>query len=167
MSSGGGIIGLDPERRTDEAEFLLGTVGWTDDGKAWRYVQANGALRANNCALIKVHQAEPLTLTNDNQINGPAGILRRRAFADEEYGFLQIYGESLAEVNGAVAVNGVPIPTAEGGRITDGGTEATGLLGIYFHTVIADNAVGALVYFLAVDEFRRGVSARSIGQRKA
>ena len=114
-------LGIDPDKRTDDAEFAVGAKGYTDDGRGWVYVKADGAIRANNMAVIdEDFKAKPIT-TSIDQPGIPCGQ-STEAFADDDYGWMGRDGKFRAEVNGAVAAGGVAGATSETGRITDAGT---------------------------------------------
>ena len=137
------ILGIDPTRVTEDAEFVLGAVGFNDDGKGWKYVQAAGGIAINRVSRIDEDgQAAELSTSNDDP-GIPLGVAQT-AFADNEYGWLQIFGNARVFVNGAVAAGEKPVATAEAGSITDGTAEPI-LQGIYFPDAIADNGTGDVV----------------------
>ena len=84
------ITGLDPDRRTDEAEFELGTLGFSEGGKGYLYVQANGSMAINLTAQIGAgYQA----IVSTTETPGSAlALVGKTAFSDEEYGWVQVYG---------------------------------------------------------------------------
>lgn len=150
------IMGIDPTVTHTTPQFDLGQIGWniTSDGaKAYTYVQANGAITAAGyvCDFGNDHQAAMCTTTTTAPGTGAGkqvGVAAV-AFADNDYGWLQVYGKAAAvrvsascaaytnlnstatagqldddATAGAEVIDGIVIDTAEGGAA---GTEA-GLL---------------------------------------
>ena len=141
------ITGLNPDRRTDAAEFALGGLGFiaTEEGaKGYIYVQASGAITANNAAQIEAgFQAD--MVDSAGQTEGSAIGIASTAFADDEYGWLQVFG--LAEGRaGASTTAGASLQldaTADG-RLIPATVDTPQILGLICVDVLADNGVGTV-----------------------
>ena len=127
-------------------KFAVGTIGATIDSdgtKVWEYVQAEEAITAPATVVInKDGQAHGLTTARDIP-SRRLGQAPETDFADNEYGWVQRYGKSIIEVDGAVDVDATAgvIATDEAGHITHGATNPQ-LFGIQIVEDIADDATG-------------------------
>lgn len=114
-------IGANATRTTTTAEFSVGTRAFGKDGSEWVYVQANGAIVAADVVLVDEDwQADQIDTTNSasnrGQRVGVAGI----AFADNEYGWIQVGGVCDAiNVATSCAASAVLNSTATAGRVDD------------------------------------------------
>ena len=142
------IAGLDPTRRTDNAEFDLGNIGFNsspDGSKGYIYIQAAGTIGANHAVTwTRVFQCAELDTGNDHP-GAPVGVVTD-AFADDEYGWVQLYGPASVET-AAVGANGVPGATGTDGRIDDTGTpEILGLWITAAQTTVGGNTAVMLTW---------------------
>lgn len=82
VANTGGVIGAGDEgRRTTDQEFALGTTIIGDDGYAWVYVQANGAIAAS--------QTDVSVNSSFQASDGLGAYVNTTAFADNEYGWVR------------------------------------------------------------------------------
>jgi hypothetical protein len=107
---------------TADRQFALGDCAYGSDGSAWVYVQANGAITGDGyvCTIDEDWQAYMLTTSNDAEgdILGVADV----AFADNDYGWLQIKGVCGVLVAANCAANTRINATATAGQLDDDGT---------------------------------------------
>lgn len=104
-------------------EFELGTRMKSGDGKEYVFVQANGAITANDvCLLDESFQADQIDTTNSASAFGQAVGVAPATFADNDYGWMQVYGACTVNVATSAAVNTALNSTATAGRIDDDAT---------------------------------------------
>lgn len=80
-TAAGTIGAVDDDRRTETAEFALGTTLIGNDGFAYVYVQANGAIAADQID-VSVNSAFQAS-------DGLGTYQNSAAFADNEFGFVK------------------------------------------------------------------------------
>lgn len=123
------ILGLDISRAyssSDVPAFELGQIAWADDGKAYQFAHANGALAVGLVVVLdETGEATPLTTTTSAPAAGaglPVGVVVT-ALADNEYGWIQVFGP-VAAINVATscAVHTRVNSTASSGRVDDDAT---------------------------------------------
>lgn len=120
------ILGLDVSKAYTSEDFELGTIGWDNDGKAYQFAKANGALAVGDVVGIdETGDASPVTTTTSAPGAGqglPAGVVVT-ALADNEYGWVQRQGVVAAiNVATSAAVHTNLNSTATAGRIDDDAT---------------------------------------------
>lgn len=149
-------IGLDvlntlTSAQLDEGKgFALGDRSQNADGKEYVYVQANGAITGAGYVVVidETYQAAMLSTSNDarGDLVGVAPV----AFADDDYGWIQVKGPCVIRVAASAAANARLNTTATAGQIDDDGTStAFSLEGIYLTTAnggAAATAAGILNY---------------------
>jgi len=118
-----GRIGANPELRTTSADFALLDKHTDEDGRVWLYVQADGVIVVNAaCVITEAGQAAEASLTTTATARGDAVGIATAAFADDEYGWLCVYGtgtDVLVLVAASAAAN-VPLnSTATDGTLDD------------------------------------------------
>lgn len=121
------IAGIDPDRRTTEAEFNLLQVGFSASGKGYIYIRAQGAIIGRGAVAIQEDGDSPELDTGNDHPATPVGIATA-AFVDNAYGWVQVFGTATAVANNAVAVNSALAATGTDGRLDDTGTP--GILGM-------------------------------------
>lgn len=117
----------------------LGTLAFSPAGQMCVCVQADGAVGANKLAAIEAGwQADQVAGTQNGARLGAATA----AFADNEYGWLVVWGNATLTAGGAIAAGAsLKLDTSETGDVvsqTDG--HATGM---HANVAIADNATGS------------------------
>lgn len=122
------IIGINPTSVTAAVDlpqgkgFGLGDLGTDGSGNTFVYVQANGAITGAGyaCVIDETFQAAMLSTSNDD-FGDKVGI-PRAAFADNDYGWLQIYGVSTVLVAATVSANTLLMTTSTAGQLEDTAT---------------------------------------------
>lgn len=102
--------------------FKLGTRLKGAGGTEWVYVQASGAITGAGyvCTIDETYQAAMLSTSNDagGDLVGIPGV----AFADNDYGWLQVLGPCVVRVAASCAANVGINTTATAGQLDDDGT---------------------------------------------
>lgn len=110
-------------RTTTTPEFALGELAWLPAGKAYVYIQANGAItgdgyvvswKGNVCDAAMVNSGTAATVAAGMQV----GVVET-AFADNEYGWAQVYGACGIRSEQDALANSLLGPTADSGQIDD------------------------------------------------
>jgi hypothetical protein len=119
------LIGANPAATTTTAEFGLGDRHTDHDGKVWTYVQASAAIAQYDVVVFDetyTTLAAPVSTSNDARGDklGVAAV----AFADNEYGWLQIYGPTTLKVLGSCNPHVELTTTATGGSLDDATTSS-------------------------------------------
>lgn len=123
-------FGIDPTKVSTSAEFEVGTVAFnsTDAGaKGYVYVQANGAITGDGyvCDIDGSSfdaAMSTTTTTAPGTGQGKTVGVARTAFADNEYGWLQVYGAGTVRVSASAAAYTNLNSTATAGQIDDDAT---------------------------------------------
>lgn len=125
MSIGQNAVGADFGATSTSPTFGLGTLLWGQGGKAYVYAQANGAITGDGYAVVldEAFQAALLTASNDS-LGDKVGVVDV-AFADEEYGWVQVYGPCGIRSEQDALANGRLAATAVGGQVDDAGSVGT------------------------------------------
>ena len=134
-----GVIGATADTavtRTDNEgyAFALGDVAWGSDGSAWVYVQASGAITGSgySCVIDEDWQAAMATVTTTASAFGQLVGVPATDFADDDYGWLQVFGVCEVQVAASAAANLTLNSTATGGTLDDndlsGSEEINGLI---------------------------------------
>ena len=132
------VIGSKVAETTTTQEQELGFIAVDSDGTKRQYVQADGALVANEFVIInKDNQCAKLTLTLAAAGLGKKVGISEIAFADDEYGFVVVEGQTTGKVAANCAANALLYTTATAGVLDD--ATSTGLTLI--HDVVALTAV--------------------------
>ncbi|MBI1425786.1 MAG: hypothetical protein GC149_20360 [Gammaproteobacteria bacterium] len=131
--------------------FGLGNVVW-DRGKAYVAIQASGALGANDVVIIDEDgQAVVASVTTSASARGDRAGVVLVDFADNDYGFAQVFGPTEANGLTSCAAN-VPIhTTATDGHLDDAGTSGAEYVdGLVLTTAVGGggaDAVAAMLVF--------------------
>jgi hypothetical protein len=139
-----GTAGVKPTVPTTSPGFALNDIAW-DRGKAYRYVQANGAItkRGSGCTIGYSGQAIMYdTGTAATFLEGDAVGIALAAFADNDYGWLQVYGLCPVDSEQDALANKKLGGTSTGGHIDD--AAATGLFINGLHLGVATGASDAI-----------------------
>lgn len=127
------LIGVNPSATVSDLDegkgHALLTVTETNDGKRWIYVQANGTISQYDAVGIDEDgQAAPLTkaMADDNWKIGVAQV----AFADDEYGWVQIYGNTTVNVLANCGADTALYTSGTAGSLDDDDTDQTLVRGI-------------------------------------
>ena len=117
-------IGANANLTHTEAQFSVGDRATGKDGSIWQYVQANGAIAAGDVVLLDEDwQADQLDLTNSASAFGQSVGVAAAAFADNEYGWVQVFGVCDAiNCGSSCAANATVNSTSTAGRVDDDAT---------------------------------------------
>lgn len=130
-------------------EWELGTTVKGAAGKEYVYVQANGAISANDVVFIdESYQADQLDTTNSASAFGQMVGVAPVAFSDDDYGWIQIKGACTVNVGSSCAANTQVNSTGTAGRVDDDGTGGSeNVVGLVTTAAESDNeAAGWLNY---------------------
>lgn len=133
--------------------FGLGDRSTDQDGKDWVFVQASGAIAQYDVVyLTSAYVAATLSTSNDARGNIVA--VAPIAFADTEYGWVQVKGPTTMNVKASCAANVRINTTATAGSLDDDGTAGSmQVQGIYLTTARAasDGSAPGILNFPFVD----------------
>ena len=123
-------FGIDPTKTSTAAEFEPGTVAFNstaDGSKGYIYVQANGAITGDGyvCDIDGSSFDAAMcttTTTAPGTGQGKAVGIARVAFADNEFGWLQVFGPGTVRVAASCAAYTLLNSTATAGQIDDDAT---------------------------------------------
>lgn len=123
-------FGIDPTKVSTSPEFDVGQVAFntTSDGaKGYIYVQANGAITGDGyvCDVDGSSFDAAMSTTTTTAPGTGAGKLvgvARAAFADNEYGWLQVFGPGTVRVAASAAAYTILNSTATAGQLDDDAT---------------------------------------------
>lgn len=122
MTIGQNSVGGNFTATATDPIFALGTRMKGAAGAEWMYVQANGAITGPgySCIVDETFQAAMVSTSNDagGDLIAVAGV----AFADDEYGWLQVAGACDLRVSASCAANVRINTTATAGQLDDDGT---------------------------------------------
>lgn len=122
----------------------------TDRGDEYVFVQANGAITAGDIVIIsEAYQADQLDTTSSGGAIGDAVGVAKVAMADNEYGWVQIYGTYTdANVATGATANTVLNSTSTAGRIDDDATSGSETItGLYATETAASNAADVVLRY--------------------
>lgn len=140
--------------KTSGRGWGLGDRHVDHQGKEYVFVQADGAVTGAGyvCVIDENYQAAMISTSND--ANGDIVGVALAAFADNEYGWLQIKGPiSAIRVAASAAANAPLMATATAGQLDDGGAQPK-IAGIALTTAnggSAATAAGILNYPVVTD----------------
>jgi len=114
--------------------FGLGDRSTDQDGKDWVFVQASGAIAQYDVVFLSAAYAAS-SLSTSNDARGNLVAVAPIAFADTEYGWVQIKGPCTMNVKASCAANARLDTTATAGSLDDDGTAGSmQVQGIYLTT---------------------------------
>ncbi|MEM9969521.1 MAG: hypothetical protein AAF762_00260 [Pseudomonadota bacterium] len=142
MTIGQNAVGAAFDVTTTRREHELGTRMRGPNGDEFVYTQADGAIAATDVVIItEAGQADAIDTTNSASAIGTAVGVANVAFADNEYGWVQVRGATTANVGTSSAAGDKLNSTGTAGRLDDDGTSgAETVLGLYPTATAADNS---------------------------
>ncbi len=145
----GQCLGIRVAEVSATIEHTLGQRHETPDGKVYTYVQANGAIVATDVVIVdEAGQADQIDLTNSATARGDKVAIANIAFADNDYGWVQRYGPSIANVATSAAANVVLNSTAVSGRLDDdSGAGLEDIEGLFLTAAEASNAAACMLNY--------------------
>lgn len=123
MTQGAGI-GVSVTTTHETAQFALGEIVW-QFGKAYLYVQASGAITGDGYVVTIDETFQAAALTTSNDAEGDKVGVVEAAFADNEYGWAQVYGACGIRTEQEALANSFLGATSDAGQVDD--AAATGL----------------------------------------
>jgi hypothetical protein len=155
------LTGVNPAVTSATALFALGEVAWRPGGKAYKYIQANGVITGDGYVVSwKGNVCDAAMIDTDVAATVVAGMelgVVECAFADNEYGWAQVYGPCGIRTEQDALANSLLGPTADAGQIDDAGATANLCDGMYLGTATggadAVNATGFLVWPTMKDRY--------------
>lgn len=137
MSITQNAVGMSATRTTTWAEFALGTVAWLD-GKAFLYVQAAGAVTGDGYVVTISEAFQAAMLTSSNDALGDKIGVADVAFADDDYGWVQVYGPCGIRSEASALANSRLAATGDDGQVDDASTVGT----LYIEGMVFGTATG-------------------------
>lgn len=121
--------------------FELGTRMKGADGSEWVYVQASGAITGEGYAVVIDRAYQAAMVTNTNGLRGMAIGIPLVAFADDAYGWVQVYGACNIQVAASCAANVETTTTTTAGQLDDAaGAGTKEILGLVLTTARGGSA---------------------------
>jgi hypothetical protein len=153
-------LGIAVTSTSATALFALGTIGWVG-GKAYAYIQANGAITGDGYVVSwKGNVCDAAMVDTDvaaTTVEGMVVGVVETAFADNEYGWAQVYGACGIRSEQDALANGLLGPTADAGQIDDAHATNNLIAGMHFGTATggadAVNATGFLNWPRMADRY--------------
>jgi hypothetical protein len=145
-------LGVDATSSTTNAMHDLGTKVNGTEGSEFVYVQANGAITGDGyvCLVDESFQADMIDTTNSASAFGEQVGVAKHAFADNEYGWVQIAGTANIQVAASAAANAALNTTATSGQLDDDGTSGAETVdGIIINTANGGSAGTVEGYIVA------------------
>lgn len=131
------LINVNPTFVTDTQVANLGEKFTSHDGKEYLYCQANGVVTGDGYVVAIDESFQAAALTTSNDVEGDKVGVAEAAFADNEYGWFQVYGACGIRTEQDAAANAFLGATSDAGQIDD--AAATGL---YIANMILGTATG-------------------------
>jgi hypothetical protein len=131
--------GFDNEATSTTPLFALGTIVWAAGGKCFVYVQAGEILTGDGYVVFIDNAYQALLLDTDVaatvQLGNKIGVIDV-AFADNDYGWAQVYGPCGIRTEQDAAANVLLAATGDAGQVDDAGAGPGGLYieGMFLHT---------------------------------
>lgn len=147
------LIGVSVAEKTTTAEFELGTRHYDPNtDKEYIYVQAGEALTANAAVVItEAGQVEMVDTTSTASAFGDRVGVVSIAFANDDYGWVQIYGACTLSVGTSAAANKAINSTATAGRLDDDASVGAEVInGVVTTGAEASNLAAALLTYPTV-----------------
>lgn len=121
------LIGYDVDQTYASASaegkgFKLGDRVKTHEGKEYVFVQASGAITGDGYVVSVDENYQAVMLDTDTAATVAEGLIvavAETAFADDEYGWVQVYGACGIRTEQDAAANGKLGPTADAGQVDD------------------------------------------------
>lgn len=145
MSARIGVSLANPVADLDEGKgFGLGDRTTDSVGKEYVYVQADGAITAAGYVVVIDENYQAAMLSTSNDARGDLVGVAPAAFADNEYGWVQVKGPCVIRVAASCAANARINTTATAGQLDDDGTSgAFPVQGAYLTTANGGSAATA------------------------
>lgn len=133
--------------------FSLGQRMCDADGNEFVWVQADGAITANDVVILtEAFQADQIDTTNSAGAIGDKVGVAKGTLSDNDYGWVQIYGTCTMNVATSCAANTKLNTTATAGRVDDDATAgAETILGLITTAAESSNAAAGWLNYPMID----------------
>ena len=137
---------FNPDIAGDVSMYTPGCTLWDLEGKAWMYIRAVGNLTRNHVVMVQKDPSNArLATTARLSASSDEGSARlgipRIDIADDEYGWIQMYGPALVETDGAISnLDSYSYSTSTAGKLDDNSSGTHRTRNIVFWT--APSAAG-------------------------
>lgn len=146
------LVGIDVTKWGADQEFALGTKVTTNDGKVYEYVQlGTGGVTGDGYVCSIGEDGQAIMADTDvagSILEGDRVGVAEAAGADDDYGWLQIYGPCGIRSEQDALANKKLGPTADAGQVDDAAAVGIFINGIHFGTATGNadavNATGFL-----------------------
>lgn len=119
------LIGANTGATTTTAEFGLGDRHTDHNGKVWVYVQASASIAQYDVVTYdETYYTTVAPVSTSNDARGDKLGVAAVAFANDEYGWLQIYGPCTLNVLASCNPNAELTTSATGGSLDDATTSS-------------------------------------------
>lgn len=130
--------------------FGLGDRFTSHDGKEYVYVQASGAITGEGYVVTVDEDYQAAMLSTSNDAGGDLVAVAPAAFADDDYGWVQVKGKADIRVAASAAANTALNTTGTAGQLDDDGAvgsfDIDGLVLTTANGASAGTAEGVLNY---------------------
>ena len=146
-----GTVGINVTEISTTEDFTLGDRHTGNDGSTFVFVQANGAITADGYVVLidETWQADMIDTTNSATGFGQQVGVARVAFADNDYGWVQISGVAQIRVLANAAANVQLNSTATVGVLDDDATSGAEEVGAIAATTAAGGAEATVEGYLS------------------
>lgn len=147
MTIGQNAVGTSFTATDTDRRIGLGTIFAGELGSEYVYVQADGAITANDVVIVTpAYQADQADTTSAAGLVGNMVGVAAATFADNEYGWVQIQGPCTINVGSSCAANTKLNVTATAGRVDDDGTSgAETILGLVTTAAESSNSAAGFL----------------------
>lgn len=132
------LVGIDVTKWGADQEFALGTKVTTNDGKVYEYVQlGTGGVTGDGYVCSIGEDGQAIMADTDvagSILEGDRVGVAEAAGADDDYGWLQIYGPCGIRSEQDALANKKLGPTADAGQVDDAAAVGIFINGIHFGT---------------------------------
>ena len=136
------LVGIDVTKWGADQEFALGTKVTTNDGKVYEYVQlGTGGVTGDGYVCSIGEDGQAIMADTDvagSILEGDRVGVAEAAGADDDYGWLQIYGPCGIRSEQDALANKKLGPTGDAGQVDDAAAIGIFINGIHFGTATGD-----------------------------
>lgn len=133
-----GMIGVDLNTTTTEAQFAPGTRVKGSNDSVWVYVLANGAISTGECVQVTSSGTATRATTAGPRTSVDELAFAQRAFADEEYGWVAQHGSGMTIAVSGTTSQGTLYIASTSGKLS--GTSASSTIAGVVITSISSTA---------------------------
>ena len=117
-------IQFNPQLLHRDPQYTPGTFSFDDGGKGWVYVQAQNFVHVHRAARLDTPSFAVERISSSNDRTGDRVCIAESEFATGDWGWMQVYGFGILDVQGQTNANQVmrTAGSAQAGRLRDGST---------------------------------------------